>query len=108
MSAAFRASTGPPWRGSPGCVRYPTAFAFVVKHRPVTDDIFWGAGPRMAGAFAGGMLLARLHKLTPEDRRPLQGWLGTLGLAAVVVVLLQPVQSIDTITHCFGLLVYSL
>ena len=90
------------------CLLYPTAFAYVFKHRPVNDDIFWGAVPRMAGAFAGGMLLARLLKLTPEDRRPLQGWLGSLGLAAVVVVLLLPVQYTGAVTPCFGLLVYGL
>jgi peptidoglycan/LPS O-acetylase OafA/YrhL len=90
------------------CLLYPTAFGYFYKQKPFNDDIFWGAVPRMAGAFAGGMLLARLHKLTPEASRPLQGWLATLGLAGVIVILLLPAHYVGAVTPCFGLLVYGL
>ncbi len=54
------------------------------------------------------MLLARLHRLTPESWRPAQGRLATFGLAAMLVVLLLPSQAWGAVTPCFGVLVYGL
>jgi len=49
------------------------------------DDLFWGAGVRMAGAFTGGVVLARLHRLTPIAWRAVQGQIADVALLVIVV-----------------------
>ena len=92
------------------CLIFPTAYAYFV-HPPkiYNDDLFWGAGTRMAGAFTGGVLLARLHRLTPESWRSKQGVVADLGVAGLFVALLveQP-YLYGLITLCFGAIVYGL
>ena len=90
------------------CLLFPTAFAFVSHGKPFNDDIFWGAGTRMAGAFTGGIVLARLHQLTPATLRDTQGSIATGALAALAVCLCLPPYGYSLLTPCFGALVYGL
>ena len=90
------------------CLLFPTAYAFVTHGKFFNDDIFWGAGTRMAGAFTAGRILARLHRLTPDSWREAQGSIGTWALVAVVVCLLSPPYGYGALTLCFGVLVYGL
>ena len=90
------------------CLAFPTAYALVTHGRPFNDDIFWGAGTRMAGAFTGGIVLARLHRLTPEHERRRQGAIATGALVALGVCLLLPPFGYGLLTPCFGALVYGL
>lgn len=89
-----------------GCLLFPTAVALAMG-RLYNDDIFWGAPVRMAGAFTGGILLCRLHRLTPENRRALQGWTADAGILALLLCLLVP-QAKGLIPLCFGAIVYGL
>lgn len=90
------------------CLAFPTAYAAVTHGKPFNDDIFWGAGTRMAGAFTGGIVLARLHRLAPERERAVQGGLATAALVVLLVCLLLPPFGYSLLTPCFGLLVYGL
>lgn len=89
------------------CLYYPTFVAHFHENKAFNDDIFWGAGSRMAGAFTGGIVLARLHRLTPESRRRAQGALGDLGVIALVVALLVP-GGVAYATICFGIIVFGI
>jgi peptidoglycan/LPS O-acetylase OafA/YrhL len=90
------------------CLMFPTVYAFVSHGKLFNDDIFWGAGTRMAGAFTGGVVLARLHRLTPESWRDAQGSIGTWALAALGACLVMPPFGYGALTLCFGVLVYGL
>lgn len=89
------------------CLYYPTFVAHFHANKTFNDDIFWGAGSRMAGAFTGGIVLARLHRLTPEAWRRAQGWVGDLGLVALLAALLVP-GGVAYATICFGIIVYGI
>jgi len=90
------------------CLLFPTAYAYASHGKLFNDDIFWGAGSRMAGAFTGGIVLARLHRLTPEGWRDLQGSIATSALVALGACLCLPPYGYGLITLCFGALVYGL
>ena len=92
-----------------GCLAFPTVYAFFYAAKTFNDDIFWGAGVRMAGAFTGGIVLARLHRLTPESWRGLQGRVADLGIIALAAaLLLAPPSGYGLTTLCFGAIVYGL
>ena len=91
-----------------GCLLFPTAVAFLYRGKLFNDDLFWGAGVRMAGAFTGGVILARLHRLTPISWRAVQGQIADASLVATVVALLLPPFGYSVLTPCFGVLVYGL
>ena len=91
------------------CLVFPTAVAHFHENKLFNDDIFWGAGTRMAGAFTGGILLARLHRLTPESSRGSQGRVADFGVAGLLVaLLLAPPYLYGLITLCFGAIVFGL
>ena len=90
------------------CLMFPSAYAFATHGKLFNDDIFWGAGTRMAGAFTGGIVLARLHRITPDSWRDAQGSMGTWALAALLACLFMPPYGYALLTLCFGLLVYGL
>ena len=90
------------------CLLFPTAYAYLSHGKFFNDDIFWGAGTRMAGAFTGGIVLARVHRLTPESRRELQGSIATTALVATAACLCLPPYGYGLLTLCFGALVYGL
>lgn len=90
-----------------GCLYSPTIWGALSHDQAFNDDIFWGALPRMAGGFTGGIVLCRLHRLTPEGWRGLQGGVADLGLVALVLTLLTP-ASYGFATLCFGAIVYGL
>ena len=90
------------------CLAFPTVVAHFHENKIFNDDIFWGAGTRMAGAFTGGIVLARLHRLAPERERAVQGGLATAALVALGICLLLPPLGYSLLTPCFGLLVYGL
>ena len=89
------------------CLLFPTIQAYV-RGTYIADDIFWGALPRMAGGFTGGIILGRLYRLTPENWRGIQGWVGDLGLLALLVALLTPKIGINLATVCFGAIIYGI
>jgi peptidoglycan/LPS O-acetylase OafA/YrhL len=88
------------------CLIYPTADAYF-HGTHVADDIFWGALPRMAGAFTGGIVLCRLHRLTPESWRHIQGRVADVGLLALIVALCTPVGG-NVTTICSGAIIYGI
>jgi peptidoglycan/LPS O-acetylase OafA/YrhL len=91
------------------CLAFPTVYAYFYASKMFNDDIFWGAGVRMAGAFTGGIVLARLHRMTPENWRGMQGRAADFGIAGLLVVLLlAPPSGYGLITLCFGAIVYGL
>ena len=90
------------------CVLFPTAYAYVSHGKLFNDDIFWGAGTRMAGAFTGGIVLARLHRLTPKGWRDTQGTIAIGALIALAACLSLPPYGYGALTLCFGALVYGL
>jgi peptidoglycan/LPS O-acetylase OafA/YrhL len=88
------------------CLAYPTGIAWM-HGQLVNSDLFWGAGTRMAGAFTGGILLCRLHRLTPETQRRRQGAIADAGLVGLLVAQALPAGAILGI-FCFGAIVYGL
>jgi peptidoglycan/LPS O-acetylase OafA/YrhL len=90
------------------CLAFPTFFAHLHNNKIFNDDIFWGAATRMAGAFTGGIVLARLHRLIPDGWRPLQGRLADLGLIGLFVALFLPPYGYALTTFCFGAIVFGL
>ena len=90
------------------CLAFPTLYAFLTHQKLFNDDLFWGAPTRMAGGFTAGIVLARLHRVTPESLRGLQGTVADVALLAVIVATLLPPYGWSTITLCFGALVYGL
>ena len=90
-----------------GSLFYPTADA-LGHGTTVANDLFWGALPRMAGGFAGGILMCRLHRLTPESFRRQQGWIGDLAMLALIVALVAPAPGRNATTLCFGAIIYGL
>lgn len=90
------------------CLVFPTAYAWFGYGKVFNDDIFWGAGTRMAGAFTGGIVLARLHRLTPQSSRDTQGSITGWALAAMGVCFCVPPYGSGALTLCFGALVYGL
>ena len=62
----------------------------------------------MAGAFTGGVALARLHRLTPESWRITQGQIADAALVTIVALLLLPPYGYSVLTLAFGALVYGL
>ncbi len=91
------------------CLSFPTLYAAIV-HPPklFNDDLFWGAGTRMAGAFAGGVVLARLHRLLPEAWRVAQGRVADVALLGLVGALFWPPYGYTLLTPLFGLIVFGL
>ena len=90
------------------CLVFPTVVAFLYKGKLYNDDLFWGAGIRMAGAFTGGVVLARLHKLTPAGFRVTQGQIADAALVTILALLLLPPYGYGLLTLAFGALVYGL
>ena len=78
-----------------------------ILHAGIGNDIFGFALVRMAGGFAAGIVLYRLHRLTPDRYRWLQGWSADLALVALIVALFTPLR-LTAPLFCFGLLVYGL
>jgi len=89
------------------CLLFPVMVSFRMSGRLYDDDIFWGALPRMIGSFCGGIVLCRLHRLTPDVWRTLQGRIADLALLLVVVDMAIPHAS-GAAPLLFGLLVYGL
>ena len=78
-----------------------------ILHAGIGNDIFGFAIVRMAGGFTAGIVLYRLHRLTPDRYRQLQGWSADLALVALLVALFTPLR-LTAPLFCFGLLVYGL
>lgn len=88
------------------CLVAPVALQPVVGSR-VDNDIFGFAIIRMAGAFTGGVMLCRLHRLTPAGFGRWQGAIGDVALVVLVVTLLTPLKTWAA-TPCFGALIYGI
>lgn len=88
------------------CLIAPVALQPIVGSR-LDNDIFGFAIIRMAGGFTGGVLLGRLHRLTPVSFSRWQGAIGDLALVALIVTLLTPLGTLAT-TVCFGALIYGI
>jgi peptidoglycan/LPS O-acetylase OafA/YrhL len=90
------------------CLFLPTLAALFATETAFNANFAWGALPRMAGAFAGGVLLARLHRLTPEHQRSVQAHIGAGALLALVAALCVPPWGYGLATPLLGLIVYGL
>lgn len=89
------------------CLLFPVMVSIGVSGRIYNDDIFWGALPRMIGSFTGGIVLCRLHRLTPELWRGVQGRIADIALVLIVVDMAIPHAS-GAAPLLFGVLVYGL
>lgn len=88
------------------CLAAPLGMALAQGHA-AADDIFEGALIRMAGAFAGGVALGRLHGLTPGTARRWQGLAADAALLAVLLLLLSPLRANGAVM-LFGVIVYGI
>lgn len=79
----------------------------LVQGRMFADDIYGGALVRMAGGFAGGVALGRLHMLTPERVRALQGAIADIALLVVLALLLSPLRA-NGVVIAFGALIWGI
>lgn len=89
------------------CLLFPVMVSIGVSGRIYNDDIFWGALPRMIGSFTGGIVLCRLHRLTPGLWRGVQGRIADIALVLIVVDMAIPHAS-GAAPLLFGVLVYGL
>lgn len=89
------------------CLLFPIMVSARVSGKLYDDDIFWGALPRMIGSFTGGIVLCRLHRLTPELWRGVQGRIADIALVLIVVDMAIPHAS-GAAPLLFGVLVYGL
>ena len=88
------------------CLIAPVALQPVAGSR-LDNDIFGFAIIRMAGGFTGGVILCRLHRLTPAGFGRWQGVIADLALVALIAAMLTPLKTSAT-TLFFGALIYGI
>ena len=69
--------------------------------------VFWSAMSRMAAGMAAGIVIARLHRLTPDGQRSGQGMFADIALLVIVAALFIPAGE-TILTPLFGALIFGL